>query len=971
MLQTTVKFGCVVMAAGRMFLLAVTLLFGLSLSAALAQTTSTSAIEGRITDDTNAVLPGVTVTISSPALQAPQLVAVSDAEGRYRFTALPAGVYNATFQLSGFQTLQRQGLVLTVGFVATIDVSLSLGSIAESVTITGQSPVVDIRTTTRATSVTNDLLTTLPTALSAQETMKLIPGVRVLGPPDVGGSNVTVGTAGFRTYGARRGGNAALIDGIDQHYYSGEIGLGYMDLLSFDEVQVTTMGQDAEVAVPGSVFRGIIQSGGNQFHGEGRVFFKSPKLQSNNIDEFLRSQGVTRGDALKRYHDFSGNLGGRIIRDRLWFFGAAHEQNNTKESIGYIKSSGLDGLYGTADDVGGDDVAKQTSYTGKLTAKLTTNQRINGFGQRTEIHRPENGSSAFRPFENTNSYHFPTPTAAVEWTYTPSNRSLINFLAGRSWYDAQYENNSRLPSSYDAVTLQYRGGSAAGNPLTLAEDRVRSRSHAQYTGSYSYTLSNFLGGEHQFKMGGEVTNESNRNRIPLRPAGGGDFRLILQNGVPFQVQLFSTPITAQESVHGRTAYVKDNWRLGDRLTLNLGLRAERYHLFFPSQSKQAGPYVGELSYPHTPLYVFQALAPRAGFAYAVTKDSRTVIKGTYGRFNHIIDPVDGQIINRNGFGTQTYLWADLNRNGTFDDGGERGAFVESYLGGDAGGAGNRDLKGPYTREWTLSLERELVADFAVSGAYIYKREDDRYQRMNVARPYSAYTIPITQTDPGPDGKTGTADDGGPITYYDYDPAFRGLAFENFIYTNLPGHSDRFHNFELVGTKRLSRNWQMLASYLRTKRDVWQAGSFNGEGVPEDPNAAQFPKLQVWDSMFKISGSYLLPYGVQVSGIYDYETGEPRARDVRFTSGLKQLAAVIVRAEPLGTHRNPTIHLLTFRVDKRVKLPRGGTVGLQFDLYNALNVNDATTISYRSGSTYGRITDIVPPRVAGFGVVYSF
>ena len=164
---------------------------------------------------------------------------------------------------------------------------------------------------------------------------------------------------------------------------------------------------------------------------------------------------------------------------------------------------------------------------------------------------------------------------------------------------------------------------------------------------------------------------------------------------------------------------------------------------------------------------------------------------------------------------------------------------------------------------------------------------------------------------------------------------------------------------------------MLVSYLRTKRDVWQAGSYTGEGIPEDPNAAQFPKLQVWDSMFKISGSYLLPYGFKVAGIYDYQTGEPRARDVRFTSGLKQLTVVVVRAEPLGAQRYPAVHLLTWRVEKSLKLRHGGTVGLQADVYNVLNVNNATSIVSRSGSTYNRITAIVPPRIVGLGMTYSF
>ncbi len=202
-----------------------------------------------------------------------------------------------------------------------------------------------------------------------------------------------------------------------------------------------------------------------------------------------------------------------------------------------------------------------------------------------------------------------------------------------------------------------------------------------------------------------------------------------------------------------------------------------------------------------------------------------------------------------------------------------------------------------------------------------------------------------------------------LLYYDYSTSYAGPGFVEMQNVNTSDYRNSYHNVELVGEKRFSRGWQLLGAFLATKRDVWIAG------IPDTPNVL-FPKDQTWTRQLTLSGSYEAPFGIQLSSVFEHRQGDAYARTVRFTSGLTQLTSVTLRAEPVGSQRLPTANLWSIRVAKYLEV-RGGRFGLQVDLYNALNVNPATAIVAQSGSTYGKITGIVPPRIARLGLNYRF
>ncbi len=362
--------------------------------------------------------------------------------------------------------------------------------------------------------------------------------------------------------------------------------------------------------------------------------------------------------------------------------------------------------------------------------------------------------------------------------------------------------------------------------------------------------------------------------------------------------------------------------------------------------------------------------PRFGLSYALTSDNKTVFKATYGQFNFALRASDSRTIrnfNKNDYSAQIYRWTDTNGNRDLDYPGELGTFVQSE--GSSSTFFNPDIRQPKAHEVTLHVERELAAGFASRIGYVYKREADQFQLVNTARPYSVYNIPITNVDPGPDLIPGNADDGGPVTYYDYDPAYRGSAFEHSTYVNVPGYTDSYHNLEVGLDKRFANHWQMQVSYLATHKNMFSAVVAANSGVPVTPNDEFFPKNETWETTFRASGSYRAPWGITGSSVFEYQSGAPLARTVLFR-GLPQLSTVTLRMEPLGAIRLPGVKLLNLRASKQIMLGNQ-RLTIDADLYNTLNANDATGMTVASGPSYGKINAIVPPRVARIGFSYHF
>jgi hypothetical protein len=333
----------------------------------------------------------------------------------------------------------------------------------------------------------------------------------------------------------------------------------------------------------------------------------------------------------------------------------------------------------------------------------------------------------------------------------------------------------------------------------------------------------------------------------------------------------------------------------------------------------------------------------------------------------------GSAYNQNAQASATYLWNDANRNGDYDPG-----EVDLDLNGpdfvSVSGASNNilnpDLKQPMTTEVTASIERELRQNLGVHGIYVFKREGNNSRRINALRPLSAYDIPIVRTDPGPDGALGTVDDGGQVTLYDYEPSYFGGEFVGNEYQNSP-NPDSYQSIEAGVNKRTSERWGLIASFGATKSHRWIASPAS------TPAELAFPVDNTWSWNGTFSGSYRLPYEMELGAMWQTQSGVPGQRTYVFrrsdASGpsLKQLASIKMPLGEFGAERAGVINTVNLRVTKEISLARNGRLALEFNAYNLFNSNSPAVVNYASGPTYGYVTAIMAPRIVRFGAKYTF
>jgi hypothetical protein len=263
-----------------------------------------------------------------------------------------------------------------------------------------------------------------------------------------------------------------------------------------------------------------------------------------------------------------------------------------------------------------------------------------------------------------------------------------------------------------------------------------------------------------------------------------------------------------------------------------------------------------------------------------------------------------------------------------------------------------------------------MPNLAFRTMYVYRRLIGYISTINTLRPYSTYDIPITRRDPGPDGVLNTADDGGSITLYDYDPAYRGAAFVNAMHVNNT-NDDRYHSLEWTLTKRSSKYW-LQASYFVVKNHRWLAGVF------ESPNNKLFPLDETWGWAGTITGRYQLPAGVSVSGFLQSMNGIKGQRTYVFRQAdpdggrpISQLSNVTLPLEPYGTEHLSALHNLSLRVTKTQRLGERWKAAIDFDMFNLLNEATPLGANWSSGPTFGYVTDVIPGRIARIGVKFEF
>jgi hypothetical protein len=397
------------------------------------------------------------------------------------------------------------------------------------------------------------------------------------------------------------------------------------------------------------------------------------------------------------------------------------------------------------------------------------------------------------------------------------------------------------------------------------------------------------------------------------------------------------------------------------------VRFDRYNMFIPEQTRVAGQFAAAGSFDRIQFPIWNKFVPRVHVAYDLTGDARTVLKGGWGRFNEIRQTYTEPIpFNPNAIISTTYRWQDLNNDKKYQAGevnlDPNGPDFVSRSGGSSYVV-NPDESQPQLDEFSATIERELPAKFSARVSGVYARGFNNRRLLNTLRPYSAYNIPITSDN--------AAHPGTQITYYDYPASLQGLAFQNFEFVNDPNYVNTWATIELALVRRLADHWQVQGSYSATKKNMQFVES--GEQrptAPLTPNDEIFAKDQTWDWLAKVSGSYQLPWDVLVSENYQIISGAPRAAQVLLAGGVR-IPSLVVNAEPLGSFFLPVQHVLDLRIEKTLRMPGASRLRLRADVFNALNINAATSVNQRVGPTFMVPTAIVPPRIVAVAATFVF
>lgn len=943
-------------------LAALLLSVGAALTSSAAAQTNQSQIAGTITDGSGGALPGVTVTLTSPALQVGQLVQVSGTGGEYRFSELPAGLYGLRYELEGFTTLIREEIRLTTGFVARVDVSMALGGLRETITVVGGAPLVDASSTHGGTVVDAAVLATAPTSLTMQDVYLISGGVTAAVPPTNGSGGVRALATLFApiTYGQQTAwGGYQLFDGVLT--YSNQV----PDLSAIDEIDVRTYGNTAEVCCPGYASVVVLKSGGNDFHGSVREYYQNKRFQANNVDAALRAQGLSRGQ-IKYYNDVSADLGGRILRNKLWFYGAFHDQRNDAQHAGFSRETGPDGLWGTTDDIPATAVTAQVAQTIKLSYQATNRHKFVGMYHKNnlieEASRTGSGGFRFTPFESTSDYSQPYPSSKIEWQGAFSDRLFVSAVGATTQFAAHRNPQpccAERVSTFDLATQQETG--AFWNALKGTRSAIRYQGSANVT----YLPRGSLLGRHELRFGGAILPERNEVDYPFNL--NGDYRLVFNNGVATQFWTVNTPLSGYGWTQKTYGYLTDSWEPLRRLTVNVGIRFDRFNVWVPEQSREPGPWPSLAPLQITRLDVadWKTIAPRGAIAYDLFGTGRTVLKATLGRYYH--DYGYGYVNQFNPNASQQttqYRWTDPTGCRCYVPGAvnldPNGPDVLAVVGA-ASPLVNPDLDLVFTDEATTSLEHELGAGVSLRTLYIYKQQNDTQWTINTLRPFDSWNQVLSRQDPGPDGRVGTGDDGAVLTIYDFDPALRGSRFVANTTVNATDRRDDFHNLELSMRKRDDNDWFAFTTLLFTKNHKWRTYAV------QSPNDNLFPVNNTWTWSYRLSAGYHLPFQSLVSMVYQADNGFVGARTANFSApNSGNLALPVEAPRVIG----PARHVFNVRGSKELSVGRH-RLSLDVDVFNLFNTNVGWLYNVVSGPSYGYVTDLAEPRVARFGVVYRF
>jgi carboxypeptidase family protein/TonB-dependent receptor-like protein len=971
-------------------------LLALALFAALPRVTfAQSAITGVVKDTSGAILPGVTVEASSAALIEKARSAVSDGEGVYRIIDLRPGVYAVTFSLSGFNTIRRDGIDLPASFTATVNVEMQVGSVEETITVSGQAPLVDVTNSAAQMVLSRDVIDALPAARIATALTSLLPGVQTLGLGDpVGRQQLSIAI-----HGSRSGEQTTTIDGFSNRMARGPGGATstfYNNQASVQEISVQTSGGNAEQQFAGIWTNIIPKEGGNNLTGYLFASYASHGLASSNLNDDLRSRGIKDVAGLKKLWDIDPAIGGRLIKDRLWFYSSYRASLVSQYRAGIYYN--LDPLgYTYQPDYSRPSFVTVTDgdYNTRLTWQLTPRNKIAlYYDLQPHVVRHRNFDSLTSPEATNYTPYQPNYFTQGVWKSPVTSRLMLE--AGIGGTNIDY--NTRLQSGQEkglvvvpgtmsfteqSTGMIYRAPLIPTSDLSPAHHR-----NGQYTMKGAAT---YVTGSHAIKAGFHMLKGSVTDTYTY-----GDIQATLLNGAPRSLTLAATPIQNTGRVnHEIGAYVQDQWTIR-RLTVNLGVRYDELNDQTDAVDLPAGRFVTARSFPAVKnVPNWNDINPRFGASYDLFGDGRTAVKGSLNRYvqgvggsgltqdNH---PVNTSVV------TTTRTWTDNNHDFIIDC-----DLTDPLLNGECGQVSNlnfgknnphattydpRVLSGwgvrNYNWETSAALQRELGRSTSATVAY--------YRRWygNVT---ATHNLDVTPADFDPFCITPPADsrlpDGGGkklCGYYDVSQAKYGHV-DNYITlrskNNFGVMTEVYTGVDLTLNARFPRGAQISGGMSLGRTAT------NTCAVVDSPQESLFCAVTPpFQPNIKAQGVYPLPwYGLQLSAALQNVPGAPitanyTATNAEVTSSLGRtlssgmngtVVVPIIQPGTLFEHRETQLDL---RFSKRFTVQKTRILG-SLDVFNFLNRAGIDAVNTNYGGQWLRPTRIQGPRYVKFSAQVDF
>ena len=884
----------------------------------------TGALIGTVRDEQGAVLPGATVRISSPSLIGASTSITTNERGQLRFPALSPGAYAIDVALAGFAPFHEEDVTIGAGAMLSRTVVLKLAGIAESLVVEGSGSRVDVRGSGIETRFGPEYFRGIPTRrFSMFDAIRAAPGVSATSP-----SSGTVNTVS--AFGSGGNENLFLIDGTNFTCPCSGVARAEPSVDVIQEVQIQSVGVSAEYGnIQGTVFNVVTRQGSNRFQYDASYYAQTSTLTSHPVLLAVPG-GPQTGYERDRYRDATSDLGGPVVRDRLWFF------------AGYQYLRDYDSQPGTDPTL--PRKYEQNKLFGKLTWKLTPRlQLVQSFHDEFWVN-PQIPTRV-TPFAATQRQNASVPAITFgQLTHTLSPNTVWEARVGRFVYSRNDDPSTgdwTTPNRSDRVTGISSGNAPQLGSLTL----IRTTAKA----TLSHYQRGLFGADHDWKVG--TSFEKGEHYQPQIIPGG--IRFVDNNGQPFQA-VSSPPSEVGGEFITAALFASDALSIGDRLTINAGMRFDHSRAISQDLNAvdQQGVPTGATIRGLGTLYTWNVVSPRLGITAKLTTDGRTMLRASYGRFNQGV--LTGEISPIHPGATPVTTTA-------FDAGTGGYTTTVSVVDPKVNLLIDPRTKAPRTDEYSIGVDRELRSRLNVEAAYIRKNGSDFIGWTDVGGQYREESRTLHDLTTVP------------VYVLTSSPSSR-----RFLLTNPDGYSLTYNGLVLAVEKRRAKGWQALGSYTFSRTSGLQALSGGTAADAQvstvapsttfgrDPNNltnayGRLPNDR--PHMLRVMGAVdVLHTGVALAANFQYLSGKPWAATAQISLPQGDQRILL---EPRGSRRLPAQSLLDVRASRTILNGRLGRIELLLDVLNVLNntAEEALATDNLFSPTFGLSTVFVDPRRA--------